>query len=162
MTETPLPSTHHQLATQVLRQFRLVFGEVRHHFSEVERRVGIGGAQLWALGEIDRDPGLGVSDLAQRMDIHPSTASNLVRQLLRKSLVVSDRSPEDRRNVLLRLTEAGAALLRNAPGPHEGVLPAALQQLPPDTLRQLHQHLGTLLQVLDPASAGARTPLAEL
>ena len=155
-------SDQQQIAAQVLRQFRLVFGEVRHHFLEVERRVGIGGAQLWALAEIERDPGLGVSDLAQRMDIHPSTASNLVRQLLRKSLVVSDRSLEDRRSVLLRVTDAGLALLRSAPGPHEGVLPAALQQLPPKTLRQLHQHLGTLLKVLDPAAAGARTPLAEL
>jgi len=129
MIEIPLPSASQpasqQLATQVLRQFRLVFGEVRQHFIEVERRVGIGGTQLWALSEFGR-------------------------------------SREDRRNVLLQLTDAGATLLRNAPGPHEGVLPAALQQLPPDTLRQLHQHLGTLLQVLDPASATARTPLAEL
>lgn len=163
MDEIPTPpADNQQIAAQVLRQFRLVFGEVRSHFLEIERRVGIGGAQLWALSEIGRDPGLGVSELAQRMDIHPSTASNLVRQLLRKSLIVSDRSPEDRRNVLLRLTEAGTALLRSAPGPHEGVLPAALQQLPPDTLRQLHQHLGTLLKVLDPGTAAARMPLAEL
>lgn len=162
--DTPLPPSPdpQQIAAQVLRQFRLVFGEVRHHFMEVERRVGIGGTQLWALSEIDRDPGLGVSELAQCMDIHPSTASNLVRQLLRKGLVVSDRSTEDRRNVLLRLTDTGHALLRSAPGPHEGVLPAALQQLPPDTLGQLHQHLATLLKVLQPSAAAARMPLVEL
>jgi DNA-binding MarR family transcriptional regulator len=161
MNPTTTPDQQ-QLAARVLRQFRLVFGEVRHHFQEVERRVGVGGAQLWALSEIGRDPGLGVSDLAQRMDIHPSTASNLVRQLLRKGLVVSDRSDLDRRTVQLRLTEAGLALLDKAPGPYEGVLPAALQQLPPETLAQLHQHLAALLRVLQPRHGTAQVPLAEL
>ncbi len=147
---------------QVLRQFRLVYGEVRHHFQEVEKRVGIGGAQLWALSEIARDPGLGVTDLALHMDIHQSTASNLVRHLLRKGLVSSERSALDRRNVLLKPTAEGLGLLASAPDPHEGVLPGALLQLPTSTLRQLSEHLGQLLQVLEPNQATAKVPLAEL
>jgi DNA-binding MarR family transcriptional regulator len=156
------PNVQLSLSMQVLRQFRLVFGEVRHHFQEVEKQVGIGGAQLWALSEIGREPGLGVTDLALQMDIHQSTASNLVRHLLRKGLVSSERSALDRRNVILTLTPAGITLLASAPGPHEGVLPGALQQLPPNTLRQLNEHLGLLLKVLQPDQASAKIPLAEL
>jgi DNA-binding MarR family transcriptional regulator len=150
------------LSMLVLRQFRLVFGEVRHHFQEVERQVGIGGAQLWALSEIAREPGLGVTDLALQMDIHQSTASNLVSHLLRKGLVVSQRSEQDRRNVVLSPTPSGHALLASAPNPHEGVLPVALQQLPPHTLQTLHEHLGQLLHVLQPDQRSARVPLADL
>lgn len=156
------PHVQLSLSMQVLRQFRLVFGEVRHHFQEVEKQVGIGGAQLWALSEIAREPGLGVTDLALQMDIHQSTASNLVRHLLRKGLVMSERSATDRRNVLLTPTDAGMALLASAPGPHEGVLPGALQQLPPCALRQLHDNLAQLLQVLQPNQTAAKVPLAEL
>jgi DNA-binding MarR family transcriptional regulator len=156
------PHVQLSLSMQVLRQFRLVFGEVRHHFQEVEKQVGIGGAQLWALSEIAREPGLGVTDLALHMDIHQSTASNLVRHLLRKGLVASERSEHDRRNVQLTPTATGLALLASAPGPHEGVLPGALQQLPPATLRQLNEHLGQLLRVLQPNQATAKVPLAEL
>jgi DNA-binding MarR family transcriptional regulator len=151
-----------RLSMQVLRQFRMVFGEVRQHFQDVERQVGIGGAQLWALSEIAREPGLGVTDLALQMDIHQSTASNLVRHLLQKGLVVSQRSEHDRRNVVLSPTASGHALLASAPGPHEGVLPGALQRLSPEALQQLHAHLSQLLQQLQPDQRTARLPLAEL
>ena len=65
----------------MLRQFRVVFNAVRTHFQQVEKKVGIGGAQVWALSVIRRTPGAGVNSLAQAMNIHQSTASNLVRQL---------------------------------------------------------------------------------
>lgn len=161
-TTDTIPSSGPDLPSQVLRQFRLVFAEVRQHFLDVERQVGIGGAQLWALSEIGRDPGLGMGELAHRMDIHQSTASNLVRQLLRKDLVRSDRSAQDRRNVVLQVTPTGQALLDGAPGPHEGVLPATLQKLSPHTLEQLHLHLGELLKVLQPDTTAAKLPLADL
>jgi hypothetical protein len=66
-------------ATRVLRRFRLIFNAVKTHFQQVERHAGIGGAQLWALACVRAEPGIGVSALARAMDIHPSTASNLVR-----------------------------------------------------------------------------------
>lgn len=161
-TSAPKLDPQQDLSSQVLRQFRLVFAEVRQHFHDVERQVGIGGAQLWALSEIGRSPGLGMGELAERMDIHQSTASNLVRQLLRKELVRSERSSLDRRNVMLQVTDTGERLLHGAPGPHEGVLPAALQQLPPATLQQLNLHLGELLRVLQPDAQAAQRPLADL
>ena len=149
-------------AAQVLRQFRVVFAEVRHHFQLVEKQVGIGGAQVWALSVIGRRPGLGMQDLAVAMDIHQSTASNLVRQLIKRDLVRSDRSTADRRAVELHLQPAGIALLASAPGPHEGVLPRALQKLPAQTLNQLQAGLGQLLGVLTASDDAAGIPLAEL
>ncbi|HBZ08040.1 MAG TPA: MarR family transcriptional regulator, partial [Massilia sp.] len=67
--------------TRVLRQFRIVFNAVKNHFRQVERDAGLGGAQLWALSVIAQSPGIGVTDLARALDIHQSTASNLVRAL---------------------------------------------------------------------------------
>jgi DNA-binding MarR family transcriptional regulator len=123
-----------------------------------------GHERLQRLEEILKDAGLAANgvDLALQMDIHQSTASNLVSHLLRKGLVVSQRSEQDRRNVVLSPTPSGHALLASAPNPHEGVLPVALQQLPPHTLQTLHEHLGQLLHVLQPDQRSARVPLADL
>ena len=147
---------------QVLRQFRVVFGAVRSHFRQVEKQAGIGGAQAWALSLVQRQPGLGVTELAQAMDIHQSTASNLVRQLLQRGLLRSEKSPQDRRSVHLYLEPAGAAVLQTLPGPFEGVLPQALQQLPPEALAQLHAGLAQLLPLLQADLAAGGVPLAEL
>src|SRR3990167_10270887 len=60
-------------AAVVLRQFRVVFNAVKTHFQHVERQAGVGGAQLWALSVVAGHPGIGVGELALKMDIHQST-----------------------------------------------------------------------------------------
>ena len=76
-------------SARVLRRFRLVFNAVRGHFRAVEARAGVSGAQLWALSVVQAQPGIGVGGLAQAMDVHQSTASNLLRALLEAGLVVA-------------------------------------------------------------------------
>ncbi len=146
----------------MLRQFRVVFNAVRTHFQQVEKRVGIGGAQVWALHVVRERPGIGINELARRMDIHQSTASNLVRQLVKRGLVQLQKSTIDRRNVQLFVEPAGLTLLQGAPGPYEGVLPEALQKLPPTTLTQLQHHLAQLVHMLQADESAGGIPLAEL
>ena len=146
-------------ATRALRRFRIVFNSVRGHFRQVERSAGIAGAQLWALSIVRDHPGIGVGRLAQAMDIHQSTASNLLRPLVEQGLVVADRAPSDRRAVHLQVTQAGARLLRKAPGPFAGVLPQALMQLDARTLARLERDLEAVIQVLGADEKAARMPL---
>lgn len=147
---------------QVLRRFRVVFNAVRSHFQQVEKQVGLGGAQVWALSVVRDNPGIGVSMLAKNMDIHQSTASNLVKTLQRKELINMSKGLEDRRNVQLHVSPAGLALLSQAPGPFEGVLPEALDRLPPKTLLRLDSDLGQLIQLLKADEQAGGIPLAEL
>ena len=115
---------------QVLRRFRVVFNAVRTHFQQVEKQVGLGGAQVWALSVVKDHPGIGMGGVAKSMDIHQSTASNLIKTLLRKELISLSRSSGDRRNVHLEILPAGLAVLGQVSGPFEGVLPMALGKLP--------------------------------
>ena len=147
---------------QVLRRFRVVFGAVRSHFQQVEKQVGLGGAQVWALSAIRDCPGMGMCMLAKSMDIHQSTASNLVKTLLRKELIHITKAPEDRRNVQLRILPAGLLVLEQVPGPFEGVLPEALGCLPPATLMRLDQDLGELVKLLKADEQTGSIPLAQL
>jgi DNA-binding MarR family transcriptional regulator len=148
-------------AARVLRQFRLVFNAVKGHFQQVERRTGIGGAQLWALSLVHERPGLGVGELARAMDIHQSTASNLVKALAAKGLVAAAKDDGDRRAVRLQLQPAGAVLLAQAPGPFSGVLPQALATLDEPTLQRLSHDLEAVIAALGVDRRGANIPLGQ-
>lgn len=149
-----------------LRRFRVVFNAVKTHFQQVEKQAGIGGAQIWALSVIGQNPGIRISGLGAAMDIHQSTASNLVRVLVERSLVGTSKNSEDRRAVQLTLLPAGESLLEKAPGPFAGVLPAALGRLNQATLERLNEDLGRLIEALaheDAADPSAeKIPLASL
>jgi DNA-binding MarR family transcriptional regulator len=149
-------------ATRVLRQFRVVFNAVKSHFRQVEREAGLGGAQLWALSVIERSPGIGVTELARALDIHQSTASNLIKALVERGLVQAAREGVDRRGVALRVLPDGEELLRKAPGPFAGVLPDALASLDVETLARLERDLSKLIKALAADEAGAAVPLAQL
>ncbi|MGE5451155.1 MAG: MarR family winged helix-turn-helix transcriptional regulator [Acidobacteriota bacterium] len=146
---------------QVLRRFRIVFNAVKTHFRQVEKSAGIGGAQLWALSVIRDTPGIGMNDLAQAMDIHQSTASNLVKSLIEQGMVSTSKDSRDRRAVVLHLLPEGAAALARAPQPFSGVLPAALACLDARTLARLDKDLATLVAALQADEGAANKPLGQ-
>jgi len=150
-------------ALEVLKKFRQVFRAAKLHFNNVEKRAGVTGAQLWALCELDEQPGVRVTDLAAAMALHQSTVSNLIDKLLRKRLIRRERGDIDERVVRLYLTAAGERIVRSAPQPGRGVLPDALEHLPPTTLRGLDQQLGNLLRKMRiKAADGAMLQLQEM
>lgn len=151
-----------EAAIRVLRQFRQVFNAVKAHFQQVEKTVGIGGAQVWALSVIETAPDIGVGALADAMDIHPSTASNLVKALVERGLVSAAKDSADRRVVRLRLLAAGRRTLKRSPGPFAGVLPEALAALDRRTLRRIEADLAELIAVLKVDDRAAGVPLSEL
>ena len=146
---------------RVLRQFRIVFNAVKTHFRQLERESGLGGAQVWALSVIESQPGIGATSLGKAMDIHQSTASNLVRGLVERGYVAAAREGSDRRNVALRILPPGQEVLRRAPAPLAGVLPNALATLDEATLLRLEQDLGSLIAQLDADETAGRIPLSD-
>jgi DNA-binding MarR family transcriptional regulator len=137
---------------RVLRKFRLVFNTVKTHFQHIEKKVGIGGV-------IASNKGIGVSDLAIALDIHQTTASNLVRGLVNLEMVSVKKEGVDRRTVQLHLLPAGVKILKKAPAPFSGVLPHALEQLDNKTLERLDHDLAKLMCLLDTDASAARIPL---
>jgi len=151
-----------EVAAHVLRQFRQVFNAVKTHFQQVERKVGMGGARVWALSVIRDAPGIGVGDLAREMDIHQSTASNLVKVLVEREFIAASKHSSDRRAVQLRLLPAGAKVLRRSPGPYTGALPMAIGTLDGKTLKRMEKDLAKLIAALNADEAAGSIPLAEL
>lgn len=157
-----VPSAHDEPAGRVLRRFRIVFNAVKSHFQQVERRSGLGGAQLWALSVIRLHPSIGVGGLARAMDIHQSTASNLVKSLVERELIAVSRDGPDKRAVRLVALPAGVRLLRHAPGPFAGVLPQALGRLDAPTLARMEKDLDALIRLLGADRRAGGKPLAQI
>ncbi|MDZ7936855.1 MAG: MarR family winged helix-turn-helix transcriptional regulator [Rhodoferax sp.] len=158
----PAPPPIDDTAAQVLRKFRVVFNAIRSHFRDIEKEAGIGGAQVWALSLVQATPGAGVGHIAKSMDIHQSTASNLVKTLLGKQLITLTKSVSDKRSVELHITAEGTTILKKIPGPFEGVLPMALATLPAATLDRLNKDLADLTLALRADEDAGNIPLANL
>jgi DNA-binding MarR family transcriptional regulator len=151
------------LALGVLKQFRVLLRSMDNHYRRVERRSGLGGAQLWALSEAAHPSGLTLGELAARLAIHLSTASNLVSRLESLGLVERRREADDRRKVCIRATAAGKRALKRAPPPSAGLLQQALMRMDRRELLALQKSLARLLRRMGhPDRAGAAVPLGSL
>lgn len=138
----------------VLQRFRVLIRTAQRHSQWIERQSGVTGAQLWALQELKELPGLRVGELANRMALHQSTASNMIDRLETAELIRKERTSADQRVVRLYLTEQGEALLARAPSPARGVLPEALRLLDEDSLCKLQDDLDALLRQIKDLDAG--------
>lgn len=150
------------LATETLKQFRIIISAVRQHFRALEV-CGVSGAQVWILAAIAETPGIKVSRLSEALSVHVSTVSNMLDKLSKAGLVERLRSEQDRRVVNLQLTPKGQAVLDRAPKPLTGLVPHALDKLPESTLLRLHEDLALLIRQMKFVDHGnASKPLSTL
>lgn len=139
---------HRVLFQAVLKNLRIIFRSVQTYSRLVEKESGVSAAQLWMLWELDNEPGLTVSRLANVLSIHQSTCSNMLDKLQERGLISRDRNSSDQRVVRLFVTESGAALLEKAPRPAQGALADVLLRLPDSALQDLDSGLVQLVAAL--------------
>jgi len=151
------------LATETLKQLRIIISAVRQHFRALEEACGVSGAQIWILSAIAETPGITVSQLGKTLSVHVSTVSNMLDKLAKAGLVERLRREDDRRVVNLHLTAEGQAVLARAPQPLTGLVPHALENLPEPALVRLNEDLALLIQQMQYVDHGnADKPLSVL
>ena len=144
----------------ILKKLRIVIRAAQRHSLWIEKQCGVNGAQLWMMQELHDFPGLRVGELAGKLAIHQTTASNLLDALRKRGYVVKERDAEDQRVVKLKLSEEGREALLKAPTPARGLLPEAILHLDEDSLLQLDKGLQGLLSSIDELDEGfAMLPL---
>jgi DNA-binding MarR family transcriptional regulator len=146
--DTQSPGTTSAARDSALLSLRRVYATTRRQLAALRRTTGLGSALVWALAEIEEQRGLRVGDLAERMRIHSSTASNLCTRLRSDGLVRTSPAAADGRALCIYLTAEGRATLRKAPGPQRGVLKVALSRMTAAECRVLVAALSPLLREL--------------
>lgn len=96
---------------------RRILRATEQYERELAQAVGLTPAKLRVLQILSAETGRPAppSRLAGRMGVSQATVTALVDQLEKRGYVLRERSVADRRQLLVRLTEAGAEALAQAP-----------------------------------------------
>jgi DNA-binding MarR family transcriptional regulator len=94
---------------------------------------------------------LPVTLLAERVGVHQSTATRIAARLGRRELVASDKSPEDRRLTVVRLTPSGKSLVDGVIARRRAEIAAVVRRLPKGRVVQAHSALQAFAEALHDA-----------
>lgn len=142
----PTRSESSEDMTTVMDSLRAVVRALRISTRAVEKEIGISGAQLFVLQQLEDAPARSVNELADRTSTHQSSVSTVVSRLVERGLVRRAPSPEDGRRMEISITERGRKLAEAAPLTAQVRILEALQRMPPDQLRSLAEGLETLVR----------------
>jgi DNA-binding MarR family transcriptional regulator len=84
---------------------------VRWHLDELLKSSGITATQYTALTVLEQHDGLPAAQLARRSFVTAQSTADLVRALEQRGLITRERNAENRRELSIRLTQAGRELL---------------------------------------------------
>jgi len=138
------PSSFRREVREALDALRRIVQALRASSRDIERRVGLSSAQLFALHQLSGSPGASVNDLAAQTFTHQSSVSVVVQRLVKRRLVAKATAPGDKRRVALRLTGSGRALVRRSPEPMQDRLIAGISSLNDDERHVLTRALNDI------------------
>jgi DNA-binding MarR family transcriptional regulator len=104
-----------EFANQTLRALRRILRATEMSGRRLALATGLTPSQLLALQEIERRGEATPSAIAVTLQFSQATITSLVDRLAARGLVTRQRSERDKRQILLRTTPAGDALLAGAP-----------------------------------------------
>jgi len=127
-------------------------------FEDACRDVGLTPAQFGVLTVLQAHPGLGQSTLARALGFDKVTVLRVLRGLQARGLVSRCPAADNRRNVSVALTAAGAELLRQAQNPAESAYQRLMAPLDAAQQEQLLQLLQLLTGRLEDEARAAFVP----
>ncbi|HSU14011.1 MarR family winged helix-turn-helix transcriptional regulator [Longimicrobium sp.] len=143
--------------TAVMDSLRSLVRALRISTRAVEKEIGISGAQLFVLQQLQDAPARSVNELAERTSTHQSSVSTVVSRLVERGMVKREPSADDARRMEISITERGLALLGAAPRTAQIRMMEALRRMPQPRLHELAEALETLVR--DAGFAGEGAPM---
>lgn len=146
-----------------LKMFRMTLDAVRRHSEWVESRHDISAVELWALWELTQTPGLRAVDLAKAMALPRATADALLEGLVKRSLVRQAEDSASQSPGAFFATFDGQRIADASPQYGQGVLKAAMGNMPDTSLVKLVEAMSDLVQNLPfIEQSAALQPMGEL
>jgi DNA-binding MarR family transcriptional regulator len=109
--DTAPETTPDQVAAAILETIPRSMRAIRQQMRS-GRAAGLTIPQFRLLRYVRRNPGTSLSPVAEHLGTTVPATSQMIERLVRAGLVTRVQNPEERRQVKLRLTEAGAAALK--------------------------------------------------
>jgi DNA-binding MarR family transcriptional regulator len=105
------------LQDEVLVSLRRIIRATDLYSRRLGKETGLTAPQLVIIRAIGREGGPTVSEIARAVSLSQATVTTILNRLETAGVVVRQRSEEDRRRVMVFLTERGHELLAEAPKP---------------------------------------------
>ena len=123
------------------------------HEPDADSRKGLTNQQEMILGHLDEREPTNLKGLARHMGVTASTMSISVERLVRRALVIRERSNDDRRQILLRLSPTGTRLMESQSVLDFDRVRMLLEALPEDVRADAMRGLAILAEAADRLAA---------
>ena len=120
--------------TRIIAEFRSAMRTLRCIGSERLVRLGISMTQLHVVSILERHGEVPMNRLAELLDVSVSNATGLIDRMEERGLVERGRVPDDRRVVLVRVTERGREVLAELEVLRDDLVASVLARLDDDQL----------------------------
>ncbi len=134
------------LAETLREWLRVTMRFSMRHFMKFAKENNYSISQLNALFRIRHKGACGVSDLGEEMGVTNAAASQLLDKLVQQGLVERAEDPQDRRNKLITLTEAGLRVSEQSMQARQGWLDQLAASLTPAEQAQVQAALQLLIE----------------
>ena len=121
-------------------------------------RAGVSMAHLHVMWLLKRHGDLSMGRLAEMLDVSLSNASGLIDRMVERGLVERIRVPDDRRLVLVALSDHGRAMLDHADVLRSDLLESILRRLRPEQLQRLALAMADVRLAFEDAMAAGELP----
>jgi DNA-binding MarR family transcriptional regulator len=105
--------------------------------------------QLRSLAFLKRNPGASLSEVAEHLGVTCATASTTIERLVQRNLVQRTDHPQERRRVVLNLTQQGKQLLEESQDKTRAHIANILENLTPEQVSQIEEGLALLKNVFE-------------
>jgi DNA-binding MarR family transcriptional regulator len=113
-----------------LKAVRRIIRSVDLHSRQLARQCGLTGPQLVVLRELERVEASSPGELARAVSLSNATVTGILDRLGRMELIVRERSTQDQRKVVVRLSAKGREMLARAPSPLQEQFVEQFSRLP--------------------------------
>lgn len=134
---------------RILTALRKVIRAVDSYSRKINTEFGLTTPQLLCLYHIAGSKLKTQSELAKEINLGGSTVNGIIDRLETKQYLKRVRSKEDKRKVYLKITEAGEAIVSNAPSLLQDKLSDALHTLPKDELLKITESLEKVVELME-------------
>jgi DNA-binding MarR family transcriptional regulator len=144
------------LVEQIIADMKQTIGAMKCAMSERLVRADVSMAQFHIAVTLQRNGVMTMSRLADLLGVSLSNASGLIDRLEERGYVERTRVPEDRRIVLVRVTDAGTRLIEENDALSDELMRDVLGRLDPDELPAIARATNGIRAALQATAPPAR------
>jgi len=117
MNQTPLvsPLPQRSVSDSVMIALRKIIQAIDMNSKKLVKRVGLTGPQLVILQEISNLGEVTAGEIARAVSLSQATVTGILERMEKRGLLARQRSASDKRRIMVRITESGKTVLKEAP-----------------------------------------------